>query len=212
MRLECELDTKILQCNNFSKAAMAERLYLISLLHSQCQTQFIDRSIQPAMQLPYRHPEGLLHLYAQQRPADPFMLCNLHFQGRWAGKTYQIALGFSNDADAQPVIRTFANQHETIGGGSLLDGVLEGIRHVMRLFLQTQTVQPRIRRSQITKHLVLIAAVEGHDFEYLHPTKDKLHAPQVAHAAREIVYHLMLEEQSRNPEFLHQCLRCLIDQ
>jgi DNA gyrase subunit B len=221
MRLELQLDPLVLDASQFSTAIFAERMRLLAMLYPHSKLHFEDGSQAVKPRAQFHFPQGLQHLYVESKAAlGVETSCDLHFQGRWAGNWYQIAFGCTIHPLAQPSIRSFANTHETKGHGSLVDGVLEGIQKAIQFKTQEAQIpwrknqrsmdapqvptlpMAKIGRARIRKHLVLVAAIDGDGLEFHHPTRDKLHSKAAVHAAREIAYHLVMEEFERNPAIL----------
>jgi DNA gyrase/topoisomerase IV subunit B len=215
MHLEFELDPDIFSSLEIDVPKLAERLRILSMLNPGNTFSFEDRSADHP-EVEYMHsPEGLLHLYQATKAAqNTRTLCDLWFRGRChaltprgSGYTYEIALGFREEAGAEGNIRCFANSLETVRGGSLVDGIVAGIRDAIWAQFQAKQAQPKLSRKQIKRHLLLTGVVQGGNLEFHHPTRRHLSTPEVLDEAREIAHHLMVAQFARDPTLLDALLR-----
>ncbi len=226
MKLDFQLDDTILRSDNFDPDLFSERMRILAMLHPQVELVFQNGIL--AMPHHFHFPDGLVHLYREAKAGATMpALCDLSFQGRWAGNGYQIAFGLLTMPQPVASIRSFANTLETISHGSLTDGIVVGIKKAIQAKLQqlkSQTnhasqemkaanislrASEQLNWARMRRSLILVAAIEGDHLEFHHPTRDKLHSLAAARAGREIAYHLVMEEFERNPAFLPALMQSL---
>lgn len=226
MRLEFQLDNAILDVGSLNNATISERMGTLAMLFTHVEMIYRDETTPVPILHHHAYPNGLQHAYLRTKSdLGVSTICDLSFAGRWAGNSYQIALGLTSDPLGAPHINSYANTLETKWHGSLVDGILDGIKKGIQdriknnarisCFTRKTRIESfkepelpaKISLSMIKKRLLLFGAIEGDDLEFHHPTRDKLHSEAAARAGREIAYHLIMEECSANPEFLDSLLK-----
>lgn len=101
--------------------------------------------------------------------------------------SYKIGILYSNIWLNTSFIKTYAGNIETFLGGSLYDGILEGLVLATKKVAQKENADIVINRRLVKKELIVIAAVQGDDFEFEGSVKRKLGMPGIKKDVMQLV-------------------------
>lgn len=106
--------------------------------------------------------------------------------------SYSLALAFVRGFWMEPKLKVYSNYKESALGGSLLDGILQGMKLFFKRQSRKKNLNMSITNAKLKNHLILFASVTG-ELNYLGATRAKLGTPKVQLEIKEFVY---LELQS----------------
>lgn len=101
---------------------------------------------------------------------------------------YRISLGYQPIWIGQSYICSFANNDEMFFGGSLQEGVINGIFAATKKLAQPNSQRFLISKPKIREQLMVIAAVKGNDFSYEGAIRAKLAMPNMQKEVKAFVY------------------------
>ncbi|MFM9950049.1 MAG: hypothetical protein ACKV1O_19095 [Saprospiraceae bacterium] len=154
----------------------------------------------------FDYPNGILHQLdfkiGEQYYGEPFLKLDLNTEiGEYE---YQICFSYQNSWLGQTYIMTYANYDELIHGGSLEQGVLEGIKLALQKSANKRNVE--IDRRKIKEQLILIAVAKGDNFNFYGPVKTKLTMPKMRKEIKQYVAGQMLTYLADNYEIEQEFL------
>ncbi|WP_099765927.1 hypothetical protein [Chryseobacterium sp. 52] len=102
--------------------------------------------------------------------------------------SYSLALAFVEDYGLKlNKIKVYANYKETILGGSLLDGIFQGLKKFFKEESLKRNLKLSVTNAKLRKYLFIYASVKG-ELVYLGSVKWKLGTPKVQTEIRKFVY------------------------
>ncbi|MBS1636664.1 MAG: hypothetical protein JST26_12175 [Bacteroidetes bacterium] len=125
--------------------------------------------------------------------------------------SYQITISAISCYPYQPFTKTYAGNTELYYGGSLQDGILDGVTQVIRQAAEKQNTKVLINRKKLKQQLTIIAAVKGKDYSYAGSTKRKLDMPQLRKDVKTLVANKLLNYFSSSPEITDKLLGRFLD-
>lgn len=171
-----------------------------ALLNSKARIVSIDSrgSIQQTNLFIY--PDGLSHHLdlniGAQLYGKPFM--RLDIKARIEDYDYDICFAWLDIWLGQTNVTTFANYDTLILGGSFEQGILDGIRIVLKKLALEKGLAPDI--ASLKKQFLLSAAVKGADMVFSGATKTKLHMPAIRRQTRHLVSDRLADYLAGNRE------------
>jgi DNA gyrase/topoisomerase IV subunit B len=114
--------------------------------------------------------------------------------------SYRIGISYSNIWLDKSVIKTYAGNIETYFGGSLNNGILEGLILSIRKIAQKENVDIVINRKLVKEQLIIIAAVRGEEFNFEGSMKRRLGMPKLQKDVRQLVCGQMTSYFDLNPK------------
>lgn len=148
----------------------------------------------------FDYPNGISHQLdfkiGEQHYGEPFF--RLDLKTKIGEYEYQICFSYQNIWLGQTYIMTYANYDELIHGGSLEQGVLEGIKSALQKLADKRNVA--IDRRKIKEQLILIAVVKGENFSFHGSVKTKLNMPKIRKEIKQYVAKQMLAYLANNYE------------
>lgn len=177
-----ELDLNYLHLNTL--------LRRFAFFNSKVKIKSIDESSNELQINIFHYPKGLseitdFELVKNFRYDSPF------FKLKFDKKTdfsYSVSLAFVGGWSLKPKIKMYANYKETILGGSLLDGILQGFKKFLKEETLKNNLKLNISNTKLKNHLLLYASVSG-ELSYLGSTRWKLGTPKVQLEIKEFIYH-----------------------
>lgn len=98
---------------------------------------------------------------------------------------YQICISYQDIWLSQTIIQTYANYDELIYGGSLEQGILDGIFYAIKKIADKKQIT--IDRRNLKEQLILLAVIKGDNFGFEGSTKTKIYMPKVRKHIKEFV-------------------------
>ncbi|WP_462220605.1 hypothetical protein [Ferruginibacter sp.] len=118
----------------------------------------------------------------------------LTFDGKVNSNTYQIGLAYRTDWYPSPNAISFANDIHTVCGGSLVDGILDGLINACKVYAKGNNLTTfKINKKKFTNGLILICAVRGEEYRYGGSWKETLEDSVVRKQAKKLVSKLALD-------------------
>ncbi|MFM7023230.1 MAG: hypothetical protein ACKOXB_09645 [Flavobacteriales bacterium] len=192
--IQFSIDTSIITDISIDFMEFIEKTSQIALLNRQSEILIIDRRQKHHNQLFFHFPQGVF--YAFDRAAKKSwgqVEIKLHFDEKIEENHYQIGLAYSTDWCPNPNIITFANDVHTICGGSLSDGIVEGVYSAFKTYSKKNKLKAmKITRKKILNGLIVVATVRGKKFEYGGSFKERLENEIVKKQAANIIHNLLL--------------------
>lgn len=180
---------------NIDYLKLLEHVLQLALLNRQCQFITIDRRQAYLNHNFFHFPQGVFYLFERaltEALGKPGF--KISFDGQMESNKYQIGLAYRTDWFPSPNVTSFANDVHTTCGGSLVDGILEGLMGASRAFVKAQNLTTfKIRRKKFLNGLIIVCAVRGEEFKYGGSFKETLDDEIVKKQAKKIVHDLALE-------------------
>lgn len=169
-------------------------------LNRNSEVLLIDNREKYSNQNYFNFPEGIKYLYDRMvKDALGNPEFELSFDGELNGLNYQIFLGYRTDWYPPSAIASFANDVHTICGGSLADGVLEGLINGCRKYVKDKGLTDfKIRKKKFNNGLILIASVRGKEFKYGGSFKESLEDDKIKKDAKKLVQKLTIDFITNN--------------
>ena len=171
------------------------KMLQFALLNRNCEIITIDKRQKVTSQNFFHFPQGIFYLFDK---ATTEILGKPEFkltiEREINNKQYQIGLAFRTDWYPSPNIISFANDVHNICGGSLVDGILDGLLTACKTYKKENNLTTyKVTRKKFTNGLILICAVRGQDFKYGGSWKETLENDEVQKDVKKIVSELALE-------------------
>lgn len=190
--LEFELDKQYFESQDISFLRFCDVMKQIAMLHRNAEFLITDIRGQFLNQQYLHFPDGIFCI-AEQIKAEKYstVLLENTFEGTMGNYTYQIAVGYRNSWSEDAYIRSYANDDESVLGGSLIEGVLAGLTDAFQTYIETNSTQSMVITSdKIKKHLFLIGAVRGNLITWEGSFRFKIHEPQIFEDTKKIAFEL----------------------
>jgi len=189
IKFDFALDKDIFKGLNLSYQHLNSLFRKFSFLNSQLKIKSIDESTNELQINIFHYPKGLseiieFELVKNFRYDSPFFKLNFNEKTDFS---YSLSLAFVGGWSLKPKIKIYANYKETILGGSLLDGILQGFRKFLKEEASKKNINLNISNTKLKKHLLLYASVNG-ELSYLGSTRWKLGTPKVQSEIKEFIY------------------------
>lgn len=156
-------------------------------LNPAIKITLVDRTGVDFQQNVFYSPLGIFNLLddviAQERYERSFVRLNI--EGKYNAYSFQVGLSYTHSENA--VIKTFANNKEMFLGGSLQDGVIDGVLLALKERTAKQNATVNIDRKRVKKGLFAIAAINGTNLQYRGPLKAKLGMPIIKKVVEKMV-------------------------
>ena len=102
------------------------------------------------------------------------------FDDELSKNKYQIGLAYRSDWYPTPNVISFANDVHTACGGSLVDGILEGLINSCKKYVKENGMLTfKIKRKKFLNGLIIVCAVRGDNFLYGGSFKETLENDEV---------------------------------
>ncbi len=166
----------------------------MQLLIKDCRQPYLNQSY-------HYYPNGIAQLFEktinERHSGNQFTLQVEHTTANYA---YQLCIGF-NRALWKNETLSFANHIHTYAGGSLQDGVLQGVIKALKLYVSRFAGrQYNFTRGIVKQGLTQVLAVRGANLEFAGCTKAKLAVPLIKTEARNLVFNAVLTYLNQHPQ------------
>ncbi len=184
-----------------------------SFLDSNMKIRNIDESGDEQQINIFHYPDGLAEIidYEVQKrlPYDSYFF-TLNFQKK-TEYSYSVAFAFANSQVFTPKIKMYANYKETILGGSLLDGIIQGFKKFLKEEAVKRNMKLNISTTRLKKYLLLYGSVQG-ELTFLGSTRWKLGTPKVQKEIKNFMYEELKLYCANNEDRTVQILQILQDE
>lgn len=188
-------DKKVILNTNIDYLKLNEKVIQIALLNSRCEIITIDKRQKYLIQNYYHFPQGAFYLFDRATTevlGKPEF--KLTFDDKVNSNKYQIGLAYRTDWYPTPNVISFANDIQTICGGSLVEGILDGLINACKTYVKENNLTAfKIRRKQFLNGLIIVCAVRGEDYKYSGSFKETLEDVIVKKQAKKIIAKLTLD-------------------
>jgi DNA gyrase/topoisomerase IV subunit B len=146
------------------------------------------------------YPDGMKrkldHVLADQWNKNHHLRFDLKHEAN--GYSYQLHFCYKPSWPPTHSVQSYANNYETVLGGSLVNGVLYGIKKAV-LEMNVEIAKP-LGKKKLMQDIVLFAGVKGTDFRYAGATKWTLDMPAIQNDICDYVYLKVKERIAENKE------------
>ena len=188
-------DKKVITNTNIDYLRLTEKVLKIALLNRQCEIITIDKRQKHLTQNYYHFPQGVFYLFDRAttevlgRPDF-----KLTFDDKVNSNKYQIGLAFRTDWYPTPNLISFANNVQTVCGGSLVEGILAGLISACKTYVKENNLTTfKISRKKFLNGLIIVCAVRGEGYKYGGSFKETLEDDVVKKQAKKITVKLALD-------------------
>lgn len=189
IKIEFVPDTEIFKDLFLNYESLNNLLRRFSFLNNQIKIKSIDESKHEKQINIFHYKNGLAEIVDYE--LEKRFLYNLPvFKLNFEKKTtfsYSLAVAFMDNYWIEPKTKVYANYKETILGGSLLDGILQGFKKFLRDESLKRNFKLSVGNAKLRKYLFLYASVKG-KLTYSGSTKWRLETPKVKTEIKEFVY------------------------
>lgn len=162
----------------------------------------VDKTTEELQRNIFYYPTGVLkqldYFISQQVYGLPYLRVDIN--AKINHYSYIIGISYSNIWLEKYFIKTYAGNIETYLGGSLNEGILEGLMLSISNLAQKENIEIVITEEIAKQQLIVIAAVRGENFIFEGSIKRKLDMPKLKKDVRELVYDYMVNYLSTNPK------------
>lgn len=201
---------KVISNTNIDYLKLVEKVLQIALLNRQCEIITIDKRQKYLTQNYYHFPQGVFYLFDR---ATTEVLGNpefkLTFDDKVNSNKYQIGLAYRTDWYPMPNAISFANNIQTVCGGSLVEGILDGLLSACKTYVKQNNLTTfKINRKKLLNGLIIVCAVSGEDYKYGGSFKETLEDDNVKKQVNEITEKIVLDffniEKEKAKNFLRR--------
>ena len=189
------IDKKVLLDANIDYLKLTAKVLQMALLNRKCEIITIDKRQKYLTQNYYHFPQGIFYLFdcaTTEVLGKPEL--KLTFDDRVNSNAYQIGLAYRTDWYPTPNIISFANDVQTICGGSLVEGILDGLIAACKAYVKENNLTTfKISRKKFLNGLIIVCAVRGENFTYGGSFKETLEDDVVKKQAKKIISKLVLD-------------------
>lgn len=161
-------DKKVITNTNIDYLKLTEKVLQIALLNRQCEIITIDKRQKYLTQNYYHFPQGVFYLFDRattEALGKPEF--KLTFDDKVNSNRYQIGLAYRTDWYPTPNVISFANNVHTICGGSLVEGILDGLISACKTYVKENNLTTfKISRKKFLNGLIIVCAARGEDYKY----------------------------------------------
>ena len=160
-----------------------------SFLDSNMKIKSIDESGDEKQINIFHYPDGLAEIIddeVQKRLPYNSYFFTLNFRKK-TEYSYSVAFAFADYQVFTPKIKMYANYKETILGGSLLNGIIQGFKIFLKEEAAKRNIKLNMSTTRLKKYLLLYASVQG-ELTFLGSTRWKLGTPKVQTEIKNFMY------------------------
>ena len=184
-----------------------------SFLDSNMKIKSIDESEDEQQINIFHYPNGLAEIInyeMEKRLQYNFFFFTLNFLKK-TEYSYSVAFAFADSQVFQPKIKIYANYQETLLGGSLLDGIMQGFKMSLREEAVKRSMKLNISTAKLKKYLLLYSSVQG-ELIFLGSTRWKLGTPKVQVEIKNFMYEELKLYFANNEDKAIRILQILQDE
>jgi len=203
-----KLDKEVLTTDNVDYQNLSDTMLELSLLNRNSEILILDKRKKFNNQNYFSHPQGVFYLYNRiinEVIGKPEF--KITFDGILNNLNYQICLAYRTDWYPSPSIISFANNVNTVCGGSLVDGILDGLISGCKNYVKNNAPEKyRIKKKKFLNGLIIICSVKGRKFDYggsfKETLEDKLVKKEVKKLIRELTINFIKTNEKEAERFL----------
>lgn len=202
LKLVWELDESIINNSVVDFVNLSEELGQVAYLNRESEILITDNTKKYQNQSYFTFPEGIIYLY--ERCKIEALLkpkFEISFDDTIDNNHYQIFVGYRDDWFPTPQIISFANEIHTVCGGSLVDGVIEGlVLGCEECVSKSKPESFKVKRSKFDNGLILVCSVKGGEYKYGGSFKESLIDEKIQEEAKGLIKRLTVEFLENNKE------------
>jgi len=201
-QLNFSLNKDLIADTNIDYLKLSENLLQVALLNRQAEIIITDKRQKHLNQNYYYFPQGVFYLFDKATTeilGKPEF--KLVFDDELNKNKYQIGLAYRSDWYPTPNVISFANDVHTICGGSLVDGILEGLITSCKKYVkENKMLTFKIKPKKFFNGLIVVCAVRGDNFHYGGSFKETLENDEVKKQAKKVIAKLVSDFFKNNKE------------
>lgn len=190
IQVEFTPDPEIFSNLQLNYNTLNQYLREFTLLNSNIRITTVDSMKSSANQKNiFYYPNGLSHeLDLKIQEFNYFINPSVRFERNFTiGEfNFQVCLNYSYNFD-KSYICTFANNDKCYDGGSLENGILEGIKKGVIKYADSKSIDFSFDSRKLRGNLILLAQIKGEEFTWAGAIKAKLQMPKMRKELREYV-------------------------
>jgi DNA gyrase/topoisomerase IV subunit B len=154
------------------------------------------------------YPRGVFQLLDEHLIFETYgpPLLRMDIDASIGGYIYKVGIAYTYALRQPHFVRSFAGEIETYFGGSMKEGVLDGVLMAIKEIALAENVNLPRGRKFFQKDLAVVAAVRGENFVFEGSTKWKLGMPHVRKDVRQLVFQKMRQVFEANPHLKKEIL------
>jgi DNA gyrase/topoisomerase IV subunit B len=207
--LMSKADNKLLLTFTLDKTIFTESLDYWELAENFLQYAYLNRNTEIVLtdnrgsylnQNYFSFPQGVKYLYDRMvKEALGKPEFEIFYDGVHNGINYQLFLGYRTDWYPPSYSASFANNVQTVCGGSLVDGIMKGLIAGCRHYVKSHELTDyKIKKKKFENGLILIASVQGRDFQYGGSFKETLEDETVERDVKKLMKQLTIDFITEN--------------
>lgn len=197
-----ELDESIMKESKVDYVNLSEVLVQVAYLNRASEILVTDNTKKYQNQSYFTFPEGIKYVY--ERCKIEALLkpeFEISFDDKIGNNHYQIFVGYREDWFPTPQIISFANEIHTICGGSLVEGIIEGLVLGCEEYVSKSNLKSfKVKRSKFDNGLILVCLVKGGDYKYGGSFKVSLIDKKIQEEAKGLIKGLTIDFIKKNKE------------
>jgi DNA gyrase/topoisomerase IV subunit B len=160
----------------------------------------------------FHYPSGIAHLLDLNLAGlpDPHTSFRLDLKTQTGKYNYQVSFCSASYWDDKGWTESFANNYNTVLGGSHVNGVADGIKDAIIALAENRKEKINISRKKVLKNFFIIVAVKGKDFTYAGSTRWTLDVPRIKNELHNYVFQNLLDHLSSNTRAADEAIRKFI--
>jgi DNA gyrase/topoisomerase IV subunit B len=182
-------DKTIIPNTSLDYLKLISKMLLFAILNRHCEIITIDKRQKHLSQNYFHFPQGVFYLFNNaitEALGNPVF--KITFDDKVYDNIYQIGLAFRTDWHPVPQVVSFANNVQTICGGSLVEGILDGLAHACKTYVKANNlIIYKVSRKKLLNGLILVCAVRGNEYKYGGSFKETLEDNIVRKQAKKII-------------------------
>lgn len=160
----------------------------------------------------YHFPKGIFDEMDQQVAQLKYggLAMRLDIEGESGAYKYQVSIAYVQLWPESTFIKTYAAFTETIWGGSLEQGVLDGLLLAFRESFAAKEPELKLTKKKLKKQLLVIAAVQGSKLVFTGSIKAALGMPRIRKDVKALVSEKVKAHLAANPGVTDELLEIFI--
>jgi DNA gyrase/topoisomerase IV subunit B len=181
---------------------LCEKAIQIAVLNRQAEIIIKDLRQKVTCQNYYHFPQGVFYLFDRlMKNTLGKPVFKITFDGMIQNNHYQIGIAYRTDWYPSPAIMSFANEINTVCGGSLVDGVISGLVSSCKMYVKNNDLKTfKIKRQRFFNGLIIVCAVKGEVFNYGGSFRETLEYDDVKRQSAKMVSKLVYDYFEQNKE------------
>lgn len=200
--MEFKLDYDIFNKFDLDYEIITAYIRKFAFLNSNFKIKCIDsRSAESQIRI-FNYPRGIAHQLDYILGKQLYAKVLFRFERKVVidNYTYEICFAYIDIWLTQSYISTYDNNTELILGGSLVNGIIDGIVSAIKEIAEKMNEKIFINSKKAKEQLVLIASVKGKDFVYKGSTKSELDMPKMKKQVKNYIQSELMKHFNQNED------------